>query len=364
MYYDENKSKIKHLFDDMQEKFEANGWTLVAREKPNEFSGEGPDILVVKTIVDVPSEDGGTVQQDRVLAMKRDAKDYHGFDVQMCESWDPTNDAPGPGKVLASAVSRVDFFPYLKFTRELYIDKGQNTSSPSDDTPRERIVSSPFNIAGLSDEIVVYWYMDVKPDRVVVVFEGDPALGLDYSQRVSWMYAGKIIPFNEDDIEGNFALTCGANFQGYDDEKQEETGFTRDLTWGDYTGNGMNDIIMWKTSSGLPFQEHHPSIVTHTSKARISRFNESNWTRKYYMSPIYVVHGEDGFRGYLDGVLAVHNESIVNRDELLVKESDGQGGTIEKRYKYFTVNTDKSIVKDMANDKVGIAIYEDPGTEN
>lgn len=174
---------------------------------------------------------------------------------------------------------------------------------------------------------LLYWG-DVSKNRIALVIYGDPTI--DFSNyRVGFLYLGRLTPFPESgqDIAGNFAL-CG-NWAG-------TTTFTNQQTYGPNTGGGVLDILVYKTRSGVLYQKHELAFVTQRSGMALENkgFNPSQWTQKYHLSPAYVVHGYDGYRGWLEDVLVVQDHNLVHLDEFIVSYPDG--GT--ERYKYFKVN--------------------------
>ena len=379
--YVEGKAHVKDLLTVLSGHFEDGGWEVVSHQEANAMQDER---LVVKTTTTPP--EGSEAQEGitRFLIFDRAKNDYKGFRIRLSDGWDNIQ-RKVPEDGYGTHEVRLDFFPYKDYTVKssttYRTTTGGTSPLPTKTAPDQKTgnwIEINFDVEdaylpGLKDTTIIYYYMSIDNNKVMVCLEGDPALNLSYDRRITWMYAGRIIPFNNDDIEGNFALTAGANFKdavrdnNYENGEWDEVtriykaavkerGYSRPINEGWPTATGNYDIMMWKTYSGLPIQEHHASTVTHRDDIALSRFNASNWTSKYYMSPIYVVHGEDGFRGYLDGVMAVHNQSIVHRDKLIVK--DDKDPDVEKHYKYFNVNVEKSIIQDLANKEMGLAFYQ------
>lgn len=204
--------------------------------------------------------------------------------------------------------------------------------------------SATTSVLGIN--LPIRYYGSVNNDRFTMVLEGDGTL--NYTEyKISFGYCGRILSFKEgvDDVEGNFALTV----------KTQGT-ITTSTKYGDNTANGMSDIMMFKTRSGVPYQQHFPAFITpyYNLKKEANGFNASAWTDKYHLSPVYVVHGKDGYRGYLDGVVALDRQNIVHKDELIVTNPD----LTEDRYKYFNVHTDLSFMGSSANSSYGLAIIK------
>lgn len=124
--------------------------------------------------------------------------------------------------------------------------------------------------------------------------------------------------------------------------------------WGVNTGTGVNDVVMYKARSGdgTFYQRHQVSFITPEEFMKKDAFNPSRWTNKFHLSPMYIVHGYDGYRGWLKDVVAVDDSSIVHLDELIVDK----GKPTEEIYKYFRVTAPFSMMQNSANTNYGIGI--------
>lgn len=218
----------------------------------------------------------------------------------------------------------------------------------------------------------VYMYINIMNNRLAIVLVGDPAVNFD-DYRKSFLYVGAIKPFvyNEnDDIDGNIMLTAGA-------VTAEPTTPQATYNFGQYTSYGSNTFQMLKTKSGIKFQKHYPSFITQAPgqgkafvdtllgdtglKLEPQGFNASAWTRKYHLSPIYVVHAYDGYRGQLEYVIAVSKNNILHLDELIVDVPVGTPGKtwVQEVYKYFDHSTEQSFMNYSANVKMGLAFLKE-----
>lgn len=220
-------------------------------------------------------------------------------------------------------------------------------------------------------DYLVSYTLSVNNDRVVLVLEGDPSPNI-HSYYRSFGYIGKIVPFNEFDHGGNFGVTVGMG-----DLRTDMTGYTKndiltDLNpdvyaqYGEYTSNGMDSLSMLKTRSNVLFQRYYPAFISHLPNypsvgklpAGLSKlivdsdgFQKSLWTGKYHASPIYLVHQAEGYRGYMDGVVAIYDHNLVNRDELIVDteiqkdSSNPSRGTWTEVYKFFSIKSPLNLFK-------------------
>lgn len=123
-------------------------------------------------------------------------------------------------------------------------------------------------------------------------------------------------------------------------------------SWGKDTATGVDDIAMYKTRSGVYFQRHQVSFITPDAFMKKDSFNPSRWTSKFHLSPLYIVHGYDGYRGWLKDVVVVDDSSIVHLDELIVNKGTAQ----EEIYKYFKLSAPFSMMQNSANSNYGIGI--------
>lgn len=218
----------------------------------------------------------------------------------------------------------------------------------------------------------VYLYLNVMNNRLAMVLVGDPAVNFD-DYRKSFLYAGAVKPFkyNEnDDIDGNVLITAGAVVA-------EPATPQATYNFGQYTSFGNNTFQMLRTKSGIKFQKHYPSFITQAPqpgkayldtnlgdtglKLEPQGFNASAWTRRYHLSPIYIAHAYDGYRGQLEYVIAVSKNNILHLDELIVDIPDGTPGKTWKQevYRYFDHSTEQSFMNYSANVKMGLAFLKE-----
>lgn len=124
--------------------------------------------------------------------------------------------------------------------------------------------------------------------------------------------------------------------------------------YSDKTGTGVTDITMLKTASGFPFQAHYPSFTTPDEFVDKALEGPSAYTKKYHMSPVYIFHGYDSYRGELEGVAVTDRSSIVHLDDMVI-DKDLE---TEKVYKSFLVNAPYSIFNNASNSLYAIAILK------
>lgn len=232
--------------------------------------------------------------------------------------------------------------------------------SVEDYTPTDRNKEKP-----------VYMYINVMNNRLAMVLVADPAVNfLDYKK--SFLYVGALKPFkyNLNDVDGNVMLTAGAVIA-----EPDITKIATDKTYyfGQYTSAGNNTLQMLKTKSGIEFQRHYPSFITQAppkGKAYLDPvlkdtglelepqgFQASKWTSKYHLSPIYVVHPYEGYRGQFDNCIAVAKHNILHLDELII-DVEGKAWNQEV-YRYFDTDTEQTFMNLSANQRMGVAILKE-----
>lgn len=124
--------------------------------------------------------------------------------------------------------------------------------------------------------------------------------------------------------------------------------------YGAFTSNGMDTISVYRGISNLPYQEYYPAFLVQlpnypnvgtlppgVGRLRLADylFQPSHWTDHVHSSPIYLVHGYEGYRGYLDGILAIYDQHMRNGDEL-----DYEEGDYMEVYKFFNINVPVSFL--------------------
>ena len=129
-------------------------------------------------------------------------------------------------------------------------------------------------------------------------------------------------------------------------------------SWGEYTATGVSDIAMYKTRNGAYYQRHYISFIATEEGMVKDSFSPSRWTNKFHLSPAYVVHGYDGYRGWLKDVIVVDDASIIHLDKLIVNKDSVDPEKPEETYRYFKINTPYSFLTNTPNFHCGIAIKE------
>lgn len=218
----------------------------------------------------------------------------------------------------------------------------------------------------------IHVYMNIMNNRIAMCLAADPVVHYtDY--RKSFLYVGATQPFEYNmSTEGNVLITAGAV------KAEVTTPSSPEYNFGQHTSFGNNTFQMLATKSGVLFQKHYPAFITQVptvGKAYVAAggtgdtglllepqgFNASAWTKKYHLSPIYVVHPYEGYRGQLEYCIAVSKTNILHLDELIVDiPADTPGKTwTQEVYVYFDHNTEQNFMNRSANVRMGIAFLKE-----
>lgn len=220
---------------------------------------------------------------------------------------------------------------------------------------------------------MVHYYISMNNYRLLIILEGDPGYDFDSYYR-SFAYIGKFNSFNNEDNETNFAVTVGmgeleknkTGFKVSDVDKKNNPTYTK---YGRYTSDGMTTISVLRGATGIPYQEYRPALLTQlpnypnvgTLPSGLKRlllerhgFQESKWTNHIHASPVYIVNGYEGYRGYLDGLVAVYSHNILNGDEL-----EYDNGSYIEVYKFFNLRSPVNMFNMSAAPNISVAILKE-----
>lgn len=197
---------------------------------------------------------------------------------------------------------------------------------------------------------IQYW-ISVTDNQIIFVVAGDENANAD-DRLISFAYIGKIKSFDNSaiDQDGNFGITTSSDFSPYDYLTQAQLS-----NFGDRTANGVTDISMLQTATGFPFQSHFVAFTTPDEFLNKKLAGPSSFTGKYHMTPVYVVHPYDGYRGMLEGVVATDRSSITDFDEMIFKDEEN---SLKKTYKIFLVNAPYSLLNNSTNVLYALALLE------
>lgn len=171
------------------------------------------------------------------------------------------------------------------------------------------------------DSDVMYW-ANITKDRVVMFFRVEPTPDPLEAHYVP-LYIGRITTLDKEP-RLNTVVIGGSLLTDAVASSAILTVNGKELDYGANVSNGLDGIQLQQSIGGSLYQKHYLSFITHDPMADSSpeaRYNPSVYTDKYHISPMYIVHPNDGFVGMLDEVYAVHPKNIAQQDELVVKET-------------------------------------------
>lgn len=320
-----------------------------------------------------------------IKARATNMQNNHYVNVRMFDAWnDPAQDiyprsihaVTGELLQMGSRVSDWSKLSWFQDWKEVL--RAEVNGSLNVDDITQGVAFSQNIIPGLYGDAPIQMFLSTNSQRVSLVLMGDPTLDYD-SYLISFAYIGRLDSFTYDttdqvtgatvknyysnDTAGNFGMTVSSSTMPVtpingnaavtrDPVMNTILSATKSKSWGENTGTGVTDIVMFRTRSGVYFQKHSISFITPDEYIEKEAFNPSRYTGKFHLSPAYVVHGYDGYRGMLKDVVVVDNSSIVHLDDLVVN----QGQANEQVYKYFRLNAPFSIFQNSGNWHYGVAI--------
>lgn len=266
---------------------------------------------------------------------------------------------------------------YATFTIQVLENYDEDTNSFENAGPVVKYQCADEKVADTerTGKSAIHVFLNVDNKRIAMVTVADPVVNFD-DYRKSFAYIGEIDPFEgmgNSDIDGNVLLTAGC----IDSEPTLAELKSKEPSqyFGVYTSAGNNTLQMLGTKSGVRFQKHYPSFITQAPKPgnayvdpdlgdtglelEKQGFQASRWTDKYHLSPIYVVHPYEGYRGYLRDCISVVKHNILHMDKLIVdvdkcKYPDKKWK--QEVYRYFDIDTDQNFFKMSPNQGTAIGL--------
>ena len=214
------------------------------------------------------------------------------------------------------------------------------------------------SLATVKSWLPVQYWISLTNERLAIVLAGDQSA--DKEDRIlSFGYFGEADVFadNQGALSSNFGVTVGSDMDPGDLLTTAEK-----TQYGDRTGSGVTDISMLKTFSGYPMQAHQAAFTSPDEFTDKKLEGPSQYTGKYHMSPVYIFHGFDGYRGKLNGVIATDRSTVVNLDDLIHNYNLASGSEVapdtKDTYKTFLVNSPYCILNNATNVLYGIAMLK------
>lgn len=174
---------------------------------------------------------------------------------------------------------------------------------------------------GWQRDSTMYYWGNITKDRIVMFFRPDPTPGAENTYFAP-LYIGRLTTLGKAPRKNNVIIA------GCRDKDEIKWAANKRLgaifvDYGNNTSNGNSSVQLQQSIGGTYYQKHYLAFITHDKfvDAGEARFNPSVYSGKYHISPMYVVHPNDGFVGKLDECYAVHPKNISQLDELEVVET-------------------------------------------
>jgi hypothetical protein len=188
---------------------------------------------------------------------------------------------------------------------------------------------------GWQRDSTMYYWGNVTKDRIVMFFRPDPTPGAENTYFAP-LYIGRLTTLGKSPRKNNVIISGCREADEVVWKKDMKLGAIY-VDYGNNTSNGNRGVQLQQSIGGTYYQQHYLAFITHDKNvdAGESRFNPSVYSGKYHISPMYIVHPNDGFVGKLDECYAVHPKNISQLDELEVVETSdheevGKGTGVNK----------------------------------
>lgn len=174
---------------------------------------------------------------------------------------------------------------------------------------------------GWQRDSTMYYWGNVTKDRIVMFFRPDPTPGAENTYYAP-LYIGRLTTIGKSPRKNNVIISGCREADEIAWKKDMKLGAVY-VDYGNHTSNGNRSVQLQQSIGGTYYQQHYLAFITHDKNidAGESRFNPSVYSGKYHISPMYIVHPNDGFVGKLDECYAVHPKNISQLDELEVVET-------------------------------------------
>lgn len=272
-----------------------------------------------------------------------------------------------------------------------------------EDRQQSPFVKSTLRNPNLADtDVATNWWPDslvrvkgfVDASTLFIIMQADstPAFMNNVVPSVP-IYWGKFDSFKEGDV-GNHALWAGTAFDtgteaashAFDQKSSTPYRNTADFlpiqkTYPNYPGNGVDNIIVKRSELGSRYQAYYLSWNTAPQNMPPDRvgkdggqyplswttqdndeykykFNPSMYSQKIHTSRAYLIHPDEGVRGYLPKMVILSPMGLVNEDKLKVRTATCPD-TFDI-YRFFLTSAISPVSKrpGTAYTPAGIGIYE------
>jgi hypothetical protein len=196
-----------------------------------------------------------------------------------------------------------------------------NLIIPSIPTALSFIPAETYSGAWFRDTQIYLWGNATK-DRIMLFTHPDPAPD-PTKVYISPLYIGRLSTIGKEPRRNNVIIAGHRTTDAIPYATDKKLSRYK-VDYGANTSNGNEGVLLQQSVGGSYYQKYYLSFITHDvmmEESSESKFNPSVYTGKYHISPIYVVHPNDGYVGRLDEVYAIHPKNISQMDELEVTEN-------------------------------------------
>ncbi|MFF2889462.1 hypothetical protein [Paenibacillus sp. NPDC057967] len=174
---------------------------------------------------------------------------------------------------------------------------------------------------GWQRDSTMYYWGNINKDRIVMFLRPDPTPGPENTYYAP-LYIGRLTTLGKEPRKNNLIMS-GCRTKDEVKWKADMKLGALYVDYGNNTSNGNSSVQLQQSIGGTYYQSHYLAFISHDKlvDAGEARFNPSVYSGKYHISPMYIVHPNDGFVGKLDECYAVHPKNISQLDELEVVET-------------------------------------------
>ena len=130
--------------------------------------------------------------------------------------------------------------------------------------------------------------------------------------------------------------------------------------YGENSANSTTDFAMYHTYGKDYFQKHHFMFTSTEEFMQKELYGKSIYTGEYFADRIKVVHGAEGPRGILKGMITIDNSSLYAFDELIVnKDFKKYDDEPEELFVYLPITAPYCPFANSPNGRHGIGILKE-----
>lgn len=234
----------------------------------------------------------------------------------------------------------------------------------------------------------------VDADRVVLLIQADTTPAFENNVvPVTPIYLGRLESYASDDTiadalwagtafdEGDEASSHAFNFESKTPFRNVSKYMPRTKTYPKSPGNGIDNVIIKRSRFGARYQAHYiawniPSNImppdrkgnnggqyptawqSHDNDEYKYQFNPSLYSGRVHTSRAYIIHPDEGVRGYMPYVVLLSPLGLLNGDKLKVRQNTCPD--THDIYRFFTVDAISPITKMPATAyrPAGLGIFE------